>query len=78
MENQQVLDIISNLKGRRDYEEKKSKKLGFSSLYEYFEDKLQKFEELEKKKIEKSKQNIPSNTSSPKKQENKVKSCSCC
>ena len=78
MENQQVLDIISNLKGRRDYEEKKSKKLGFSSLYEYFEDKLQKFEELEKKKIEISKQNIPSNTSSTKKQENKVKSCSCC
>ena len=78
MENQQVLDIISNLKGRRDYEEKKSKKLGFSSLYEYFEDKLQKFEELEKKKIEVSKQNISSNTSSNKKQENKAKSCSCC
>ena len=27
MQNQQVLDIISNLKGRRNYEEKKSKKL---------------------------------------------------
>ena len=34
MQNQQVLDIISNLKGRRNYEEKKSKKLGYNSLYE--------------------------------------------
>ena len=37
MENQQVLDVISNLKGRKNYEEKKSKKLGFNSLYEYIE-----------------------------------------
>ena len=42
MENQQVLDVISNLKGRKNYEEKKSKKLGFNSLYEYIEDKLAK------------------------------------
>ena len=38
MQNQQVLEAISNLKGRRNYEEKKSKKLGFNSLYDYIED----------------------------------------
>ena len=42
MLNQEVNQIINNLKGRRDYEEKKAKKLGFSSLYDYFEDKLKK------------------------------------
>ena len=42
MQNQQVLEAISNLKGRRNYEEKKSKKLGFNSLYDYIEDKLAK------------------------------------
>ena len=42
MLNQEVSQIINNLKGRRGYEEKKAKKLGFSSLYDYFEDKLKK------------------------------------
>ena len=42
MLNQEVNQIINNLKGRRGYEEKKAKKLGFSSLYDYFEDKLKK------------------------------------
>ena len=78
MENQQVLDIISNLKGRRNYEEKKSKKLGFSSLYEYFEDKLQKFEELDNKKNEALKENTVKNSVLNKNNENKVKSCGCC
>ena len=40
MENQQVLNFIDNLKGKRAYEERKSKKLGFNSLYEYIENKL--------------------------------------
>ena len=78
MENQQVLDIISNLRGRRNYEEKKSKKLGFSSLYEYFEDKLQKFEELDNKKNEALKENTVKNSDLNKNNENKVKSCGCC
>ena len=39
MQNQEVLEIISNLKGRKNYEEKKSKKLGFNSLYDYIHDK---------------------------------------
>ena len=42
MLNQEVNQIINNLKGRRSYEEKKAKKLGFTSLYDYFEDKLNK------------------------------------
>ena len=42
MQNQEILEIIENLKGRRSYEEKKASKLGFSSLYAYFEDKIYK------------------------------------
>ena len=42
MQNQEIIDIISNLKGRKNYGEKKAFRLGFSSLYDYFEDKLQK------------------------------------
>ena len=42
MQNQEILKIIENLKGRRNYEEKKATKLGFPSLYSYFEDKLLK------------------------------------
>ena len=44
MQNPQILELIENLKGRRNYEEKKASKLGFNSLYAYFENKL-----LEKK-----------------------------
>ena len=40
MQNEEIINIINNLKGRKKYEEKKATKLGFSSLYEYFEDKL--------------------------------------
>ena len=39
MENIEVSEIIANLKGRREYEEKKAKKLGYDCLYKYFEDK---------------------------------------
>ena len=40
MQNLQILELIENLKGRRNYEEKKASKLGFNSLYAYFENKL--------------------------------------
>ena len=40
MQNPQILEIIDNLKGRKNYEEKKASKLGFNSLYAYFENKL--------------------------------------
>ena len=42
MQNQEIIKIIENLKGRRSYEQKKAAKLGFSSLYEHFEDKVLK------------------------------------
>ena len=45
MQNEEIIKIIDNLKGKRKYEEKKSKKLGYNSLYDYFEDKI-----LQKKK----------------------------
>ena len=48
MQNQNIIQKIENLKGRRNYEEKKASKLSFSSLYNYFEDKILK----EKKLIE--------------------------
>ena len=51
MNNSQVLKIIENLKGRRNYEEKKASKLGFNSLYAYIESKILKEKEAEEAKI---------------------------
>lgn len=42
MQNELILERIENLRGRKPYEEKKAAKLGFTSLYEYFEDKIAK------------------------------------
>ena len=73
MQNQEILNIIENLKGRRGYEEKKASKLGFSSLYAYFEDKILK----EKQTIEDQKKDLE--IKSDTKPENKEKkSCGCC
>ena len=55
MQNQEIVKIIENLKGRRNYEEKKASKLGFAFLYDYFEDKIskkQKAIEEEQKELE--------------------------
>ena len=74
MHNQEIIQIIENLKGRRNYEEKKALKLGFSSLYDYFEDKIlkeKKNSENKNKELEKIK-----TFSQLKNKENK--SCSCC
>ena len=74
MQNQEIIKIIENLKGRRDYEQKKASKLGFPSLYAYFEDKILKekkvFEDESKKFEEIKDQKELTN-------KNK-KSCSCC
>ena len=64
---------IANLKGRRAYEEKKAAKLGFSSLYEYFDDKIRK-EEIEKE-LMKTKKLTPI---SSKKINRKQSSCGFC
>ena len=74
MQNQEIIKVIENLKGRRNYEEKKAYKLGFSSLYNYFENKILKekklIEDQQKKSDEIKKNNGLEN------KENK--SCSCC
>ena len=73
MQNQEIVKMIENLKGRRGYEEKRASKLGFASLYEYFEDKIskkQKAIEEEQKKIE--------DTNTEDQQIKSKKSCSCC
>ena len=75
MQNQEILEIIENLKGRRRYEEKKASKLGFSSLYAYFEDKIYKekkaLEEEQKRAEEiKTEENLDNKS--------KNKSCGCC
>tara|TARA_B100001175_G_scaffold4250_1_gene3382 strand:+ start:59 stop:289 length:231 start_codon:yes stop_codon:yes gene_type:complete len=76
MQNQEIIKIIENLKGRKNYEEKKASKLGFPSLYTYFEDKILK----EKKVIEDKKkefEEIQDQKELLNKEKNK-KSCSCC
>ena len=73
MQNQEIVKMIENLKGRRGYEEKRATKLGFASLYEYSEDKIskkQKAIEEEQKKIE--------DTKTEDQQIKSKKSCSCC
>ena len=73
MLNQDIIQKIENLKGRRNYEEKKASKLGFSSLYNYFEDKILK----EKKLIEdQQKETEVKKINDLEIKQNK--SCSCC
>ena len=74
MQNQEILNIIENLKGRRGYEEKKASKLGFSSLYAYFEDKILK----EKQAIEDKKKDLKEIKSDNKSENKEKKSCACC
>ena len=74
MQNQQIIKIIENLKGRKNYEEKKASKLGFKSLYAYFEDKISK----EKKTIEDKKKEKEETTVQDELKSKDKKSCSCC
>ena len=37
MQNQEIVKMIDNLKGRKGYEEKRASKLGFATLYDCFE-----------------------------------------
>ena len=74
MQNQDIIKIIENLKGRRGYEEKKASKLGFSSLYAYFEDKILK----EKQAIEDQKKELQEVKTETELKSKEKKSCSCC
>ena len=73
MQNQEIVKIIENLKGRRNYEEKRASKLGFASLYEYFEDKI-----LKKQKALEDEQKELGATKDNKEPKATKKSCSCC
>ena len=76
MENPKIIEIIANLKGRRNYEEKKASKLGFSSLYDYFEDKIAT--EGQKKE---GKENSKASKKAPQKPKPKPQfedNCGCC
>ena len=73
MQNQEIVKIIENLKGRRNYEEKRASKLGFASLYDYFEDKISK----QQKTIE-DEQKESEVTKTDKEPKTSKKSCSCC
>ena len=73
MQNQEIVKIIENLKGRRDYEEKRASKLGFASLYDYFEDKISK----EQKAIEEEQKELEAIKVDDQPKATK-KSCSCC
>ena len=73
MQNQEIVKIIENLGGRKNYEEKRASKLDFASLYDYFEDKIskkQKAIEDEQKELEAVRVN-----NQPKAAK---KNCSCC
>ena len=74
MQNQEIIKIIENLKGRKNYEQKKATKLGFPSLYAYFEDKILK----EKLAAEIEENKINENANQDKVEKKEKKSCSCC
>ena len=74
MQNQEIIKIIENLKGRRGYEEKKASKLGFTSLYAYFEDKILK----EQQTFENQKKEQEEIKSDNELENKEKKSCGCC
>ena len=73
MENRLVLERIENLRGKRTYEERKAAKLGFLSLYDYFEDKL--LRKAQANEITKESKSMIKGRSTKKK---KQSACSCC
>ena len=77
MQNQEIVKIIENLKGRKNYEEKRASKLGFASLYDYFEDKIVKETKvLEADQADKPKLKKATKTKLVEKK--RSGSCSCC
>ena len=76
MENKIVLERIQNLRGKRSYEEKKAAKLGFPSLYAYFEDKIAN--ETQGAKIKKQNKSFGKDKSVKKTNRLAQPACSCC
>ena len=75
MKDNTVLERISGLKGRLGYEEKKAKKLGFASIYEYMEDKINDENSILNSTSEVS---IKPIKSIKKKKKAEAKTCGCC
>ena len=73
MQNQEIIKMIDNLKGRKGYEEKRASKLGFASLYDYFEDKISK----KQKAIEDEQKELEAAKIDDQPKSNK-KNCGCC
>ena len=73
MQNQEIIKIIDDLKGRKGYEEKRASKLGFASLYDYLEDKISK----KQKAIEDDQKELEAVKIEDQSKPNK-KSCGCC
>ena len=73
MQNQEIVKIIENLGGRKNYEEKRASKLGFTCLYDYFEYKISK----KQKAIEDEQKELEASKAEEQSKANK-KSCSCC
>ena len=73
MQNQEIVKIIENLKGRKSYEEKRASKLGFASLYSYYEDKISK----KQKAIEDEQKELKTAKAANEPKASK-KSCGCC
>jgi hypothetical protein len=73
MQNQEIVKMIDNLKGRKGYKEKRASKLGFASLYDYFEDKISK----KQKAIEDEQKELKATKAEDQLKATK-KSCGCC
>ena len=74
---QEVTKYIDNLRGKKAYEEKKSKKLGFETFEKYIEHKILK--QLQLKDTEKPKANkLYENKISKKEKIAKASGCGCC
>ena len=73
MQNQEIIKIIKNLKGQKNYEEKRASKLGFLSLYDYIENKISK----KQKAVEDEQKELKASKTEEQPTKNK-KSCSCC
>ena len=77
MQNAAILERIEGLRGRRPYEERKAAKLGFVSLYEYFEDKITKeAKALEAEQVRKT--NLSEQTKKKVVVKKQTSCCSCC
>ena len=77
MKGELISERIDNFRGRKPYEEKKAAKLGFASLYEYFEDKISKeAKALEADQAHKTKVKKAIKTKAVEKKQ--AGSCSCC